>query len=95
MGSFFLKVWFNNIFFRENILGIKFEQMQLDYDEENLENKSETMREFRVKPSQCLATNLQLIFSLMKDTIRKSINPEFFIKAIGLDASEQQVRLKN
>jgi len=27
----------------------------------------------------------------MKESIRKSINPDFFVKAIGLDASEQQV----
>lgn len=47
--------------------------------------------DFRVKPHECLATNLQLLFTLMKETVRKSINPEFFVKAIGLDASEQQV----
>lgn len=53
--------------------------------------KGQQLAEFKVKPSECLATNLQLVFTLMKESIRKSINPGFFIKAIGLDATEQQV----
>lgn len=52
---------------------------------------SEDDLEFRVKSHECLATNLQLLFTLMKETVRKSINPAFFVKAIGLDTSEQQV----
>jgi ubiquitin carboxyl-terminal hydrolase 48 len=90
----YLQVWFNNLFFRENILAIKFDKMEL-LDPENAEltpPKGQQLAEFKVKPSECLATNLQLVFTLMKESIRKSINPGFFIKAIGLDASEQQVK---
>lgn len=50
------------------------------------------MPELRLKSNDCLATNLQLVFSLMKETIRKSIDPSFFIKALGLDEHIQQVR---
>jgi hypothetical protein len=38
-----------------------------------------------------MITNLQLIFTLMKETIRKSIDPGFFVKTMGLDETIQQV----
>ena len=46
---------------------------------------------FQVDKNKCIALNTQLIFSLMKDSIRKSLDPNFFIKALGLDEHMQQV----
>lgn len=90
----YLQVWFNNVFFRESILGIQFDKIELDDKYANEENfMSDQMPEFRTKSNECLATNFQLIFTLMKETIRKSIDPSFFIKALGLDENIQQVKL--
>ena len=50
------------------------------------------MPSLKIKQTDCVATNLQLIFTLMKESIRKSIDPNFFIKALGLDENMQQVR---
>ena len=52
---------------------------------------AEILPEFQIKPIECLGTNLQLTFTLMKESIRRSIDPSFFIKAIGLDENIQQV----
>lgn len=71
--------------------------MKLDekYLEESKKNgNSRKMREFRIESNECMATNLQLMFTLMKETVRKSIDPSFFIKALGLDENIQQVSLK-
>ncbi|CAF0845967.1 unnamed protein product, partial [Brachionus calyciflorus] len=88
----YLQVWFNNVFFRESILGLKFQKVDLeeDYVEKNLTNTSDKLPELKLKSNDCLATNLQMIFTLMKDTVRKSIDPGFFVKALGLDENMQQ-----
>lgn len=50
-----------------------------------------SMPELVIEPLECLGSSFQLIFTLMKETIRKSIDTSFFIQSIGLDQHIQQV----
>jgi hypothetical protein len=52
---------------------------------------SEAIPELKITSIECLGANLQLMFTLMKESIRRSIDPSFLIKAIGLDKNIQQV----
>ena len=45
----------------------------------------------KFESNECLGANLQMMFTLMKESVRKSIDPNFFIRAIGLDENMQQV----
>lgn len=51
---------------------------------------SQSIPEFVIEPLECLGASFQLIFTLMKETIRKSIDTSFFIQSIGLDQHVQQ-----
>ena len=66
---------------------MEFEKVELN--QKSIE--SENLPEFEIKPVECLGANLQLMFTLMKESIRKSIDPSFLIHAIGLDQNIQQV----
>jgi hypothetical protein len=67
---------------------------QKETEEIIIENSADALPLLKLKNSnECLAANLQLIFTLMKESIRKSIDPNFFIKALGLDENMQQVIL--
>jgi hypothetical protein len=60
---------------------------------ENVNDKAKLkLTELKISASDCIATNLQFMFTLMKETIRKSIDPNFFIKFCGLDENMQQVK---
>jgi hypothetical protein len=87
-------VWFNNIIFREYILQIPFEKLSQIKSEDKIKNEVESLIDeipnFQVEHT-CIAVNSQLMFSLMKESIRKSLDPNFFIKALGLDENMQQV----
>jgi len=61
-------------------------------DDQIIEDTFEIIPKFQVDKFECIAKNLQLIFSLMKESIRRSLDPEFFIKALGLDENMQQVK---
>lgn len=102
-----MKVWFNNVFFREYILQIPFDKLEFSTvatttkievknaelkDDQIIEDTFEIIPKFQVDKFECIAKNLQLIFSLMKESIRRSLDPEFFIKALGLDENMQQVK---
>ncbi len=54
-------------------------------------DKEEKLPDLKFNPSNSITFNLQLIFNLLKESIRKSIDPNFFIKALGLDENMQQV----
>jgi hypothetical protein len=74
-----------------------FEKAQIDLTNHYENNKNiassevEEIPEFKINSIECLGANLQLMFTLMKESIRKSIDPSFLIKAIGLDKNIQQV----
>jgi ubiquitin carboxyl-terminal hydrolase 48 len=91
----YLQVWFNNPFFRETILKIHFELSK--HENGSREEKSDdvievdAMPELRLTPDENLAANLKMIFLLLKYSTRKSIDPNFFIKALNLDENMQQV----
>ena len=53
------------------------------------------MPSLKFESNECLGANLQMMFTLMKESVRKSIDPNFFIRAIGLDENMQQVFLLN
>jgi len=88
-------VWFNNIIFREYILQIPFEKLSQIKSEDKIKTEVENLLDeipsFQVDQHTCIAVNSQLMFSLMKESIRKSLDPNFFIKALGLDENMQQV----
>ena len=60
-------------------------------DDQTIEDTFDIIPKFQVDKFECIAKNLQLLFSLMKESIRRSLDPEFFIKALGLDENMQQV----
>lgn len=76
--------------FREHILQAKFEKIRLR-DDESTDDSSDAMPSLNVEYNECLGANLQMMFALMKESVRKSIDPNFFIRAIGLDENMQQV----
>ena len=89
-------MWFNNVVFREYILQAAFDIEQPESSAAKAINEADILSEVVPlfhpgKPNDCLGINLQLVFSLMKESIRKSIDPNFFIKALGLDENMQQV----
>lgn len=97
----YLQVWYNNVIFREYILQAPFEKVlpQLDEQGEEVEqkklvegktNEMEKVPAFKLKPIDCIGKCLQIVFALMKESTRKSIDPNFFIKALGLDENMQQ-----
>ena len=86
------QVWYNNIQFREYILGVKFEKIKIKEENSSPNSEeSESMPVLKFESSECLGANLQMMFTLMKESVRKSIDPNFFIRAIGLDENMQQV----
>ena len=88
----YLQVWYNNVFFREYILQAPFEPVNAnDNDVNGAENVLETMPVFKINDVDCLGKCLQIVFALMKESKRKSIDTNFFIKALGLDENMQQV----
>lgn len=65
-----------------------------DSSKEKSSEDEEKIPSFKIVSSKCIAFNLQLIFYLLKESVRKSIDPNFFIKALGLDENMQQVTIK-
>jgi len=59
---------------------------QLKYDE-----LTDNMPTLKLKVTNCIGKSLQILFALMKESKRRSIDPNFFIKALGLDENMQQV----
>jgi translation initiation factor 2 beta subunit (eIF-2beta)/eIF-5 len=54
-------------------------------------DSEETIPQFKITSMECLGANLQLVFNIMRESIRKSLDPSFLINAIGLDQNIQQV----
>ena len=99
----YLQVWFNNPFFRDTILHLNFDnsfQLQETAQKESdtsllskSQQQKEPIPELKLVPNDDLAANLKMIFLLLKYSHRKSIDPNFFIKALDLDENMQQVTL--
>lgn len=63
--------------------------MKNDIDESS--EVSEKMPVLNLRTPDSIGKSLQIVFALMKESVRKSIDPNFFIKALGLDENMQQV----
>lgn len=94
----YLQVWYNNVIFREYILQAPFEKVldreggeQVEQEQGATADEMEKVPAFKLKPIDCIGKCLQIVFTLMKESTRKSIDPNFFIKALGLDENMQQV----
>jgi len=89
----YLQVWYNNVIFREYILQAPFETSpsELVESENGSVEFTESMPVLKLKATDCIGKSLQIVFTFMKESRRKSIDPNFFIKALGLDENMQQV----
>lgn len=84
----YLQVWYNNVIFREYILQAPFEKINAEYSKET--PSDDTLPQLNLKSIDCIGKSLQIVFTLMKESQRKSIDPNFFIKTLGLDENMQQ-----
>jgi hypothetical protein len=60
-------------------------------DTNNIDTITNMLPKLKIKTTDCIGANLQMIFTLMKNTLRRSIDIKFFINTLGLDSDMQQV----